>query len=164
MTQSTADDIIVAEATPIVSVPERYQNVTPFYLSSSLFAASLVCFLGGLFADLTYVNSPDIEWSNFSAWLLAFGELFIALVILFGILGFLMSMKRKRTAANWLYGLFILAAAVVGLFNNLIHSHDGWTSVWPTGLMLSAATVGLLIVAMLFKLATLSKIYVMDAR
>lgn len=164
MTQVAADEVIVADSGTAVLVPERSQSGIPFYLSSFLFATPVVCFGGGLIADIAYVNDPDIAWSNFSSWLLAFGEFFIALVIFFGIIGFLVSLRKTRTASNWLYAVFVLAAAVTGLFDNFIHSHDGWTSVWSTGLMLSAVTVALLIIAMLLKLATLSKTYVVDAR
>jgi len=35
---------------------------------------------------------------------------------------------------------------VLAFFNNLVHSRDAWTSVVPTGLILSALTVAVMIV------------------
>jgi len=34
---------------------------------------------------------------------------------------------------------------VLALFNSFIHSRDAWTSVGPTGLILSAITVGVML-------------------
>ena len=146
-------------AAPLVA----QQGAISFYLSALLFSAALICFAGGLMADLAYVNDPDIAWSNFSTWLLAFGEFFVALVILFGILGFLFRFGARRTGTSWLYALLVIAAAVAGLFDNFIHTHDGWTSVWSTGLALSVLTVGLLVFALLIKLARLSNTYLVEA-
>ncbi len=41
-----------------------------------------VCFVGALLTDITYSRSPDMQWTNFSAWLLAFAEFFGALALL----------------------------------------------------------------------------------
>ena len=34
-----------------------------------------------------------------------------------------------------------LVALILAIFNALIHTRDAWTSVWPTGLILSVITV-----------------------
>jgi uncharacterized membrane protein len=39
-----------------------------------------------------------------------------------------------------------LLVLTLGLFNNLVHSRDAWTSVVPAGLALSAATVTVMLV------------------
>jgi len=163
MTQAIVEETYVV--TPAVEEEiGPSQSGVSFYLASMLFGATLVCFAGALLADYTYLGDPDIAWSNFSTWLLAFGEFFIALVVLFGIIGYFVYRDFPRSASNWLYGLFVLAAAITGLFDNFIHTHDGWTSVAGTGIALSAATLVLLLIGGLFKLATLSQTYVVDAR
>ena len=35
---------------------------------------------------------------------------------------------------------------IIALFDNLVHSHDAWTSVMPTGLILSAVNAVLILV------------------
>ncbi|MBG1231188.1 DUF2231 domain-containing protein [Aestuariivirga litoralis] len=134
-------------------VPQR--SAIAVYLSGLLLAAPLVCFTGALLADIAYVKTFDIEWSNFAAWPLAFGMVFLAVLLLAGVVRFLISLRRRKRMSRWLYAIAILAAAAVGLFDNFIHTHDGWTSVWPTGIALSAATVALLVLALMFKLASL---------
>jgi uncharacterized membrane protein len=39
-----------------------------------------------------------------------------------------------------------LSSLVLAFFNNLVHANDGWTSVVPWGLTLSALTVALMLV------------------
>ena len=147
-----------------VPVEGFYRTGVSLYLSGVLYSVPLVCFTGAALADLTYVKAPNIQWSNFSAWLMAFGIFFLGLAIVVSIIRLLTSLARKRGPVDWLYSLFILAAAVVGLFDNFVHSHDGWTSVWPNGLMLSAIAALLIFIAMLLKLARLSSTYVMEAK
>ena len=147
-----------------VPVQGLYRTGASLYVSGILYSVPLVCFGGAFLADLTYVKSPNIQWSNFSAWLLVFGLVFLGLAIGASIIRFLTSLTRKRGPVDWLYSLFILAAAVVGLFHNFVHSHDGWTSVWPNGLMLSAIAALLIFIAMLLKLARLSNTYVVEAK
>lgn len=163
MTQTTVQETYVV--TPVVEDADAssYSGVV-FYLSSLLFGATLTCFAGALLADWTYLGDPDIAWSNFATWLLAFGEIFIGLVILFGIIGYFVYRDFPRTAVNWMYGLVVFVAAITGLFGNFVHTHDGWTSVYGAGIMLSGITLALLVLAAVLKLATLSQTYVVDAR
>ncbi len=144
------------------TLPEPYQSGTSLYLSTTLLWVPLVCFVGALLADIAYVDNPDIQWSNFSAWLLAFGIMFLGVGIIVSILRYLVTIRRRRRPKSWLF-LLVLAAAIAGLFDNFIHSHDGWTSVWPVGLTLSALTVLLLLLALVVKLSSLSNTYVVDA-
>ncbi len=148
----------------VVPVLGPYQTDASFYLSSILYSVPLVCFTGAVIADVSYVRDSDIQWSNFSSWLLAFGIIFLGFAIVVSTIRFLSSLTRKRRLADWLFGLTILSAAVAGLFDNFVHSHDGWTSVWPTGLMLSAMAALFIFIAMLLKVALLSNTYLVEAR
>jgi len=145
------------------ALQEPYQSGASFFLGTMLLSVPIFCFGAALLTDISYVKSADIQWTNFSSWLLAYGMAFIILAILVSIIRYLMTRGRTRPITDWLFGLFLLAAAVTGLFDNFIHTHDGWTSVWPTGLTLTAVTVVLLVIAVLFKLASLSGTYVVDA-
>jgi uncharacterized membrane protein len=163
MTMSTARDTSVLSGPVAVSVPSLYQGGVTLYVSILLFSIPLVCFAGALLSDAAYVRDPNIQWSNFASWLLAFGILSLGLAIFASVIGLLISFGRKRGPAHWLFGLFVLVAAVTALFDNFVHSHDGWTSVWPAGLMLSATTFSLLAIGMLFRVFSLSKTFVVEA-
>ena len=99
-------------------------------------------FLGALVTDVAYLRTSDIQWANFSAWLLATGmvlgglSLIVELVHIF---------SRRRQPSNW-WGIGVLVIALgVALADNFVHARDGWTSVVPSGLILSAITVALMI-------------------
>ncbi len=106
----------------------------------ALAAFPIACLTCALFTDLAYVQTANIMWSDFSAWLLAIGTIVGALALVVGIVSWL---ARRGHAARsaWIVALGSLLTLVVAFFNNLVHTHDAWTSVVPTGLALSAATV-----------------------
>ena len=52
----------------------------PIYLL--LFPIPVVCFIGALLTDLTYMSNAVIEWLNFSEWLIAAGLVFGAFAAL----------------------------------------------------------------------------------
>ena len=107
----------------------------------------IVCFTGALLADLAYVASAgNYQWANFAEWLLAFGELTGALAALFGLIDLFSTPRASRPRAAWFHFAGSATILTLGLFNNLVHTRDGWTGVVPTGLTLSVLTVLALIV------------------
>ena len=106
----------------------------------------IACFVGALLADLAYLNSGgQVQWANFAQWLLAFGEFFGVAAAAFGILDLFRTPRDARPTAAWFHFAGSAATLTLGLFNNLVHSRDGWTGVVPTGLTLSVLTVVALI-------------------
>ncbi len=108
-------------------------------------------FVGALITDYIYTKSQDMQWANFSAWLLLFGMVFATAAGAFGIISFLVERPRNLSAISWLYGLSLLSIYVLALFNNFIHTRDAWTSVAPTGLNLSIATAGTVILSAILR-------------
>jgi uncharacterized membrane protein len=106
----------------------------------------IACFCGALVTDLAYVWTADMIWADFSAWLLAVGMVFGVLAAIAGIVDFVANWRVRMQTRIWpvLFGSVVVL--VLGLFDNLVHSRDAWTSVMPTGLLLSAATVVVLLV------------------
>ena len=101
----------------------------------------ITCFVGALFTDIAYVASAEIMWANFSAWLLVVGVIFGVLAAIAGLADFLGNRVVRAQSPAWPH--LIGNAVVLGLavVNTLIHMRDAWTSVWPTGLILSVLTV-----------------------
>jgi uncharacterized membrane protein len=105
---------------------------------SSLFLpVPIVCFVGALLTDLAYANSEgNLQWLNFSSWLLAAGLVFAALAGLLMIID-LARLPQLRTRFGWgAFGLLVIAG-ILELINAFVHARDGWTAVVPTGLALS---------------------------
>lgn len=97
----------------------------------------LVCFPGALLTDVAYARSADMQWANFSAWLLFFGIVFAGLAAVAGAVDFVGS----GHGVAWPQVAGTAVVLVLALFDNLVHSRDAWTSVVPTGVVLSGLTV-----------------------
>jgi uncharacterized membrane protein len=106
----------------------------------------IVCFVGAMLTDIAYAKSANMQWANFSAWLLAFGTLFAVPAVIFGLIDFFLGSRGDRPTIGWIHLVGSAAIVVIALFNDFVHARDGWTSVVPTGLMLSVVTVILLVV------------------
>jgi uncharacterized membrane protein len=104
----------------------------------------IVCFIGALITDLSYLNSGgNLLWLNFSSWLLAAGLLFGAIAGLFLLIDVI---RGVRGLGLWGF-LLLLAAWIVELINSFVHARDGWTAVAGTGLILSIVGVVLVLIA-----------------
>lgn len=105
----------------------------------------LACFTAAVATDVMYWQTSVIQWANFSAWLLAVGMALGVLDILFAAIARFSTPPPLR--GNFVAGFVECVALAVALGNNFVHSRDGWTSVVPTGLALSIATLVLLVIA-----------------
>ena len=105
----------------------------------------IVCFVGALLTDLTYWRTADMMWADFSVWLITAGLIMGFLAAIAGLVDFLGSRAIRMHRPAWLHMLGNLLVLLLSVFNVLIHSRDAWTSVVPTGLILSAAVVFILL-------------------
>ena len=101
----------------------------------------IVCFVGALLADITYALTAEMMWANFSAWLLVVGLIIGVFAAIAGLIDVLSNRHIRAQTAVWFHMLGNIAVLVIAFFNVLIHTRDAWTSVVPTGLILSILTV-----------------------
>lgn len=101
-----------------------------------LLAFPIAMFTGALIADITYLNSAQIQWTNFAAWLITGALLFGAPVLLWAAIS-LFSRRRSFRPAAGIYLLLLVIMWSCGLMNAFNHSRDGWSSVGSLGLILS---------------------------
>jgi uncharacterized membrane protein len=101
----------------------------------------IVCLVGTLLTDIAYWRSADIMWANFSAWLISAGVVLGLLAALAGLVDFLSNRLVRQQGPAWPHAIGNVIALMLAFVNMLIHTRDGWTSVVPWGLTLSAATV-----------------------
>jgi uncharacterized membrane protein len=101
----------------------------------------IVCFIGALITDITYTLTAEIMWSSFSSWLLLVGVIGGVLAAIAGLTDFIGNRLIRRKAPAWPHLIGNFAVLVLAFFNLLIHTRDAWTSVVPTGLILSIITV-----------------------
>jgi len=98
-------------------------------------------------SDITYLNSAVVQWSHFSAWLVAGTALFGALVLVWAIVAFLFARRSGNRGRALTYLVLIAAMWVLSVLNSLHHARDAWGSVGTLGLALSIVTALLALMA-----------------
>ena len=106
----------------------------------------IACFVGTLLTDIAYAQTFNIQWANFSAWMLTIGLIVAFFAVIAGLIDFLGDRRIRNLTAVWIHAGGNAVALVLAIINAFIHSRDGYTSVVPTGLILSALTVLVLLV------------------
>ncbi|BAM90044.1 conserved membrane hypothetical protein [Bradyrhizobium oligotrophicum S58] len=101
----------------------------------------IVCFIGALVTDIAYWRTAEIMWADMSAWLLLVGLIMGVLAGVAGLVDFLGNRLIRSQTPAWPHMIGNLIALVLAFFNNMVHSRDAWTSVVPTGIILSLVTV-----------------------
>lgn len=106
----------------------------------------IVCFTLALLTDIAYWQTSYLMWAEFSAWLLLAGIVTGALAAAFGAIDFLANPAIRARGPAWPHAIGNVVVLALAFVNNLVHAADGWTSVVPWGLTLSALTVIALLV------------------
>ena len=100
--------------------------------------------IGALVTDIYYSRTANMQWANFSVWLITAG---LILALLAGLALVLDLVLGRVGAVSWVHLVALTGAALLSLLNVFVHSRDAWTSVVPQGLILSAVvTVCLLLI------------------
>jgi uncharacterized membrane protein len=105
----------------------------------------IACFVGTLLTDLTYWRTGEMMWADFSAWLVTVGVIMGWLAAIAGLTDFLGNPLVRAQPPAWWHFIGNAIALVLATLNMLVHSRDGWTAVVPTGLILSALVVAILL-------------------
>jgi len=124
-----------------------YRRHAPHPLHAILLAFPVALFSSALLSDITYLNSAEMQWSNFSAWLITGGLIFGAPVLLWSAIAFVRGRKQPKRGPATAYFLLILVMWIAGLVNAFKHSQDAWSSVGAFGLILSILCTILVLVA-----------------
>lgn len=100
-----------------------------------LATSALPLLLGALLSDWAYASSFQIQWINFSSWLLAGALVLAGLALLWAALDAVIS-RAPRRRGGMVYLSLLLATFVLGFVNALVHARDAWATM-PTGLTMS---------------------------
>jgi uncharacterized membrane protein len=104
---------------------------------------SIACFAGALVTDFIYWQTVAVMWETLSDWLITAGLIMAG----FAIIAFVIDLvrgKRIRKLA-WPDAVGYALAVLLSLIDAFVHSRDAYTAVVPTGLMLSALVVVVLL-------------------
>jgi uncharacterized membrane protein len=106
----------------------------------------IACFVGTLCTDIAYWRTANMTWAVMSAWLLTVGLIVAVFAVIAGFIDFLGDRRIRDLRAVWIHAIGNAIALVLSIFNVFVHSRDGYTSVVPTGLILSVLVVLILLV------------------
>ena len=106
-------------------------------INAILLGFPVALFASAVATDTAFLETAQMQWSDFSAWLIAGGLVLGAIVALWAVVTTVRSSQRGGPAV---YLLLLAGMWVIGFINELLHSRDAWYSVTATGLVLSIIT------------------------
>ena len=126
--------------------PRSTARIAGHPLHAMLVPIPIACFVGTLVTDLAYWRTANMQWANFSAWMLTVGLVVAVFAVLAGLVDVLGERRIRRLRAAWIHVLGNGLVIVLSIINAQVHSRDAYSSVAPTGLILSTLVVLILLV------------------
>lgn len=126
--------------------PRSTASVAGHPLHVMLVPIPIVCFSGTLITDIAYWQTAAMLWADMSAWLLIAGLIGSVLAATAGLIDLFGDERIRRLRAAWIHAGGNAVALVLSIFNAMIHTRDAYTSVVPTGLVLSGLVVVILLI------------------
>jgi uncharacterized membrane protein len=113
-------------------------------LHRGFIGAGGVLLIAAFGTDYTYYTTALWQWANFSAWLITAGliVMFVAVIVL--LIDFATGRAGRLNTGSF---ILVTTAALLSLVNAFVHSRDAWSSVVPQGILLSAVSTILLLIA-----------------
>src|SRR5947209_14099836 len=106
----------------------------------------IACFVGTFFTDLVYVRTYDMQWASMSSWLLTIGLVVALFGAIAGMIDFFGIPRVRDLRAGWIHVFGNALALVLSIANALVHTREAYSSVYPTGIILSCIVVLILLV------------------
>lgn len=103
-------------------------------LHAALLAGQVPLFLGVLLSDLAYSSTYEIQWKNFSSWLLVGALVFAGFALVWALID--TWLDSARPALQLVYASTLLLIFVLGFINALLHAADAAASL-STALLIS---------------------------
>lgn len=102
-----------------------------------LAAYPVACFSAAFVTDIIYMNTAVMMWANFSVWLITAGLVMGVAAAVVGIAEALLSRHKTKLRPGWFHSIGNALVLALSVWNAFVHSRDAWTSVVPTGVILS---------------------------
>ncbi|MGQ3067711.1 MAG: DUF2231 domain-containing protein [Brevundimonas sp.] len=102
-----------------------------------LLAFSIALFSSAMVSDIAYLRTAEMQWTNFSAWLIAGALLFGGVVLAWSLVRLVLAFRSPSRKRRLVYSAVLAIMWVLGLLNALKHSQDAWSSVGTFGMGLS---------------------------
>lgn len=109
----------------------------PHPVHAILLAFPIALFTSALVTDIAYLRTAELQWTNFSQWLISGALLFGGLVLAWALASLALGWRGADRMRRMVYAGVLAAMWILGLINIFKHSQDGWSSVQTFGLVLS---------------------------
>ena len=109
----------------------------PHPVHAILLGFPIALFTSGVVTDIAYLRTAQIQWTNFSAWLIVGALIFTGVVFAWALASLILGYRGVERRPRALYAAILGAAFLLGLINAFKHSQDAWSSVGALGLILS---------------------------
>jgi uncharacterized membrane protein len=116
----------------------------PGLLHRGFIGAGGVLLIAAFGTDYIYYATALWQWANFSAWLITVGLIVMLVAVILLLIDFATGRAGRLNLGSF---VMVTAAALLSLINAFVHSRDAWTSVVPQGILLSAVSTILLLIA-----------------
>ena len=103
---------VITHRTQTTRTTHSVSRHVPNPVHATLLAGSVPLFLGAMLSDIAYFKTYEIQWSNFSAWLIAGGLVFCGLALLFALANLIGA--RHKQGRPLIYFALLLATWVLG--------------------------------------------------
>src|ERR1700733_11096719 len=97
--------------------PRSTASIGGHPIHAMLVPIPITCFVGTLITDLAYWKTANMQWANFSAWLLTVGLIVSVLVVIAGVVDFLGDRRIRDLNAAWIHAIGNAIALVIAIFN-----------------------------------------------
>ena len=131
---------------PRIRNPRSTAGIAGHPIHPMLIPFPIAFFITAFVCDLVFWQTANPGWADATLWLLGAGLIMAALAAVAGLTDVLGEPQiRAMNEAWWHAGLNVLAV-LIELYNWYSRYMDGSAAIVPTGLILSAIVVGLLVV------------------
>lgn len=133
-------------SSPIDAPATAFAPACPLHVILAAFP--IAGFTGAFVTDLAYARTYEMQWANFSVWLITAGLVMGVMAAVAGIVDYLFASRsrHRRLRRSWAHSLGNALVLLLSFWNVLVHSRDGYTSVVPTGILLSGIVAVLVLV------------------
>ena len=99
-----------------------------------------------MISDFAYCGTYQVQWANFSSWLIAGGLVGNGIALLWALVRLIRLRRRPGFRRTIYLAVLLLVTWIVGFVNALVHAKDAWATM-PEGLYLSIAITVLSVAA-----------------
>ena len=108
-----------------MSNPRSTAQVAGHPIHPMLVPIPITCFVGTLVTDIAYWRTANMQWANFSSWLLTAGLIVALLAVIAGFIDFLGERRIRDLRAVYIHAGGNAIALVLAIFKTFVHSRDG---------------------------------------